>query len=260
MPLLVRIGFLCILGAATATAATADWLLEVTQVERRVEGNSDDECVSSIKIHLGKDRARIDRLARSQVVRLDLGELYVIDHREKTYSRLPIPPRFEDYIEPEARGQLESAAVSSALLKKETALITRTGEKKEIGAWTAERVDVVVHDEHGRTEEEVTLWMARDLAADLTAYKETVRYYSYASDYGMAQWIDEILALEGFSVMEEWIRFKQLGPIQTTRRLESLSEADVDAEIYEPPDEYERVPYYSVQFVGLDEMRTRVQK
>lgn len=204
-------------------------------------------------IHIGTKRARIDWPARSRIIRLDGQVLYLLNHFNKTYHVIPLPPDYKDYVEAEVWNQPKN--MLNGMFKKEAAKVTPAGESKKIGPWNATRFDCVVHDEYSKKVSEITLWQSSDLAIDVSIYKELRRNYALVGDYGQSQWIDQILALEGFGVLVEWTEYGQVGTFTTTRRLESITEEDVSGDFYEPPPDYELKPYHQALFVSLDELR-----
>lgn len=252
---MVRLGCVCfaaLLNVWAIMPVHADVLLRIRETSVHAE-SKEIPTGYSLNIYIGKDRARFDWPARSRVIQLDKKVLYLLNHFDKTYHRIPLPPDSKDYVESEVWGQPQ--AVLSKIFKKESARLSPAGETQTIGPWKATKFECEVHDEFGNKVSESTLWQSTELEIDLTAFKELRRNYALAGDHGEAQWIDQILALEGFGVLEEWTEYRQAGTFTTTRRLESITEEEVSVDFYEPPQDYELTPFYRTLFVSLDELR-----
>jgi len=191
--------------------ATAD--TRVTNEERtRVSmGGQNTDQTSEAVLWFGQDRsARI--LPRGRLIsRLDRGEAYLVDDTTKTYKVIKMGDKAPPLEVPKVK---------------------RSGETRQIGAWSAERYDLDFEVPPGETGHAV-LWMSRDVDVDLDVYRAYAR--SVARAMGMG-WIQAIADLEGYPVLQE----TTMGPVHVTTRLVSIADAEPPPGLYEPPDDYTR--------------------
>jgi hypothetical protein len=197
-----------LLAPALATADTRITSEERTQMKG---GERDTDQTTEAVLWFGPDRAaRI--LPRGRLIsRLDRGEAYLVDDTKKTYTVI----RMEDKAPP-----------------LEIPTVRRSGETRQVGAWSAERYDLDFEVPPGEAGHAV-LWMSTDVDVDLDVYRAYAR--SVARAMGMG-WIQAIAELDGYPVLQE----TTMGPVRVTTRLVSIAEEEPPPGLYEPPADYAR--------------------
>jgi len=157
---------------------------------------------------------RADRAARVSegmriIVRLDLGETYVVNDAGKTVTVIPFDT-------------LPDVAATAPQ-------ITKTGESQVINGWNAERYDLTLADE--ALNGTIVLWISNEVDVDMEPY----RAYSKSLDGGLGL-LTAIAALPGYPVLTE----TDLGIVKSTGRLISVTVEEAPDGIYEVPVNYER--------------------
>jgi hypothetical protein len=226
---------------AAAPAALADPHLTIERSFVPVA----DEAVpppDTVQVWTGPDRVRLDGKQNTFVARFDLGELLIIDHVRKTFSRLELPIRLENLVPAEQaagiRRMLEQAPIEVAT--------EPAGETREIEGRTARKVVARIRDPRG-LDITNTMWVT-------DAFGERFRTYERLQDNLAAmqpggEWMRELTAVPGFAVVQE-IEMAVLDRRQ--RRVERVVVADdtpVPAGGYAPPDGYEERPFNLMETV-----------
>jgi hypothetical protein len=199
-PLLLASGL-----AAADTRITSE---ETTHVKM---GGRDTEQKMEAVLWFGEGRAARLLPQGRLVSRLDRGEAYLVDDTTKTYTVVEM----EDVAPP-----------------LEVPEVRKSGETRQIGAWSADRYDLdfeVPPEETGHA----VLWMSTDVDVNLDVYRAYAR--SVARAMGMG-WIQAIADLEGYPVLQE----VRMGPVKVTTRLVSIADEDPPPGLYEPPAGYTR--------------------
>jgi len=195
---------------ATGPAA-ADTRITSEETTHMKTGEGDTEQTTESVLWFAENRAaRILPVGRL-ISRLDRGEAYLVDDTKKTYTVI----KMEEAVPP-----------------MEEPTIEKSGETRQIGAWSAERYDLDFQVSPGETGHAV-LWMSTDVDVNLDVYRAYAR--SVARAMGMG-WIQAIADLAGYPVLQE----TEMGPVRVTTRLVSIVEEDPPPGLYEPPAGYAR--------------------
>lgn len=144
--------------AAAAVPAQADDYLKIRHVAEpyAVMGEQHEASTDVVEVWLGADRARMDTGAASSVILSEPDQLlYVLDHREKTYTEIPmdLTQAVSDMAGSDETAQMVAGLMGSML--KVDAQVVDTGEDRKVGAWNCRVYRMTLAMAVGRTESEI---------------------------------------------------------------------------------------------------------
>ena len=192
--------------------ATADTRIVTEERTQVTMGDKTTDETSTVTVWIGPDRAARMLPSGRLITRADRGETYVVDDARKSYNVIAMKTKDA------------SASV--------TAKIEPTGERRQIGSWSAVRHNLEFEVAPGETGHAV-IWMSSEVDVDLDRYRTFLR--SLGRAMGMA-WLESVAALDGYPVLQE----ATIGVVRVTARLVSVSEEAAPADLYEPPAGYTR--------------------
>lgn len=226
--------------AALSPRAQADLLLVSAQKAANVDENGDESNVREAESQtwIGADRSRYDEGdARTILYRGDLGQLFLVDHRDRTYSELPLPVRIEDYLTPRQRDAL---AAATELSKPQVEL--ESGTKEQVFRdWKVRERTVVVVAPGMDQRIEIRQLVTSDLEIDLEPYQELFLNF-WELDIGHRLWIQHLLDPGGYPAYQEKTFFLPSHTLRQTTELRSVREVEPEPELYTVPAEYRCVP------------------
>lgn len=239
-----------------ARPIVADDVLEI--VRRSGSRLPDGQILNSTEergtLSLGPDCARFDQGANvSWIFRRGEGVLLLVRHDAKTYERLAVPVRFEDYLkEPEQRHLAEMLPSQAPKLSTQP-----TSEWRTIRSYRSRKFVIEGKPPLGKTDYRYDLWVTSDLPFDLALYRDLVRS-SGALDLRMRGAAEQIADLPGLPVERDGVVRRESGREEFDHRfLLSVEKRDLPASFYQPPAGYREIPFQTGKWVEL--MPTAVQ-
>jgi hypothetical protein len=196
---------------SAAGAATADTRIASEERTRFSMGDQDNDTTTEVTLWLAKDRAARLTSAGRMISRLDRGEAYLVNDAQKTYTVIEMS--------------------NGGALAASTAKVERSGERRTIGSWSAERYDIdfEISGQPGHA----VFWMSTDVDVERDDYRAYMQ--GVAQAMGMA-WFEALAEIEGFPVLQE----VTAGPVHVTSRVVSITQEAPPAGLYDPPAGYER--------------------
>jgi hypothetical protein len=188
---------------------------------------SDEETV----MWIGKDRMAMGYPQSNFIVRLDQKKLYMINHKDKTYSVMDLPIDFSKLIPEEMKGQMEQMMAAMQMKAK----VTPTDEKKKIKDWNCRRYDVEVTSQ--MMQMKMSIWATKDISLDYKAFMEMSSSMA-GLQMGMDQVMEEMKKIDGFQVLQETTMTMMGTTVNSREELVSLEEKDPPAGVYDPPKDY----------------------
>jgi len=115
---------------------------------------------------LGKDKMRQDVGEITNLIRMDVNKMYIINHADKTYSEMDLPLNLDDILPPEAKQMMDAMDISSN--------ITDTGETQTINNWACQKylIEISVSMMGMDMPIKMDMWTSKDLGVDLNEFKE----------------------------------------------------------------------------------------
>ncbi len=233
-----------------ARALVADDVLEI--VRRSGSRLPDGKLLYSNEergtLSLGPDCARFDQGANtSWIFRRGEGVLLLVRHDARTYERLPVPVRFEDYLNDSEKRQL-----AEMLSWQAPELSTQpTSEWRTIRDYRSRKFVIEGKPSRGKINFRYDLWVTSDLPFDLALYRDLVRS-SGALDLRSRGAAEQIANLPGFPVERESVVRRETGREDFDRRfLLSLTKRDLPASFYQPPADYRAIPFQPGKWIEL---------
>jgi hypothetical protein len=210
MQRLAAIGF-GVVALASAPAQADTRIVTEERIQMRIPGNQSDT-TSEVTLWLAGDRGARRGGSSHMILRLDRGEVYVVDDATRSYRVLPL-----------GGGAAPGAA---------PARLEKTGQTRQISQRTAEEHRLSVELHPGQTAD-IALWISTDVGVDLDAFRA---YTNAAADaMGMA-WMKSLVDVDGYPVLVE----TKMEIAESSSRLLSISEASPPDGIYELPAGYTR--------------------
>jgi hypothetical protein len=192
--------------------ATADTRITSEERTQLTMGDQERDTTTEATLWFGEDRAVRVTTDGRMISRLDVGEAYLINDAQESYTVIKLE-----------RGGPPPTSPPS---------VKRSGETRQIGSWSAERYDLDFEVAPGETGHAV-LWMSTDVDVDLDVYRAYARSVARAMNMS---WLQSLAALEGYPVLQEMT----VGPVRVTTQLVSIAEETPPAGLYDPPADYER--------------------
>ena len=198
-------------------------------------------------LSFGPDCARFDQGDTSWIFRRGEGVLLLVRHGEKTYERLPVPVRFEDYL-----NDSEKRRLAEMLPGLEPELSTEpTDEWRTVRSYRSRKYVIEGKSSGMKTSYRYDLWVTSDLPVDLALYRDLVRS-SGALDLRSRGAAERIADLPGFPVERETVVRREAGREDFDRRfLLSVAKRDLPASFYQPPAGYRAVPFQTDRWIDL---------
>jgi Domain of unknown function (DUF4412) len=192
--------------------ATADTRIVSEERTRVTMGDKASDETTTTTLWIGHDRAARITPSGRMISRPDRGESYIVDDAKKSYVVIAMKP--------------DGAGASTK------AKIGQSGERRQIGPWSAVRHDPDFEYAPGETGHAV-LWISSDVDLDLERYRAFARSMGKAMGMG---WLESVAALDGYPVLQE----ATVAGVQVTTRLVSAAEETPPPDLYEPPAGYTR--------------------
>ena len=167
---------------------SADVFLKQRQYGQGIEamGQAQQERDLINTIWITDDKVRSDNEEDSYIIRLDKGVTYFLDHREKTYTEIPMdiskmPSAQIPGADKEEMEQFKN--MMQSMMKMEIS-VTPTGERKKIGKWTCQKYIQKITTLMGPMETEI--WATEEIKVNYDAHTKFASAV-YASLPGMQQ-------------------------------------------------------------------------
>lgn len=182
---------------------------------------------------IGDKKMRMDQGSSSTVVRLDAGKMFIIDHKDKTYTEVDLPVDISSLLPPGMADQMLS-------MMKFDVTVTATDETKKVGEWNAKRYDLKMTS--SMMSMESILWASTETAVDLEEYFSLFSKVMSLQP-GMDGMMEQMRQVDGYVVSQESkMSMKLMGEttVESTEVVTSIEEMDPPAGIYDPPSDYKR--------------------
>jgi hypothetical protein len=233
-----------------AHVLAADDVLEIVRRSgsRLPDGNLLHSNEERGTLSLGPDCARFDQGPdTSWIFRRGEGVLLLVRHDARTYERLPVPVRFEDYLNESEKRQL-----AETLPWQAPELSTQpTSEWRTIRSYRSRKFVIEGKPFLGKTTFRYDLWVTSDLPFDLALYRDLVRS-SGALDLRLRGAAEQIADLPGFPVERESVVRRETGREDFDHRfLLSVAKRDLPASFYQPPAGYRSIPFQPGKWIEL---------
>lgn len=216
---------------AGATVAQADPYLEIERAFVPVAEEPVPQ-PDRIRAWVLPDRVRMDGAQNTFIARFDRGELLIVDHVRKTYSRLGLPVRIENLVPAE-----QAASIRRMLEQQPIGVrVEPTEETRDVLGHAARRFVARVEDPRGLAITN-TMWVTEAFGERFASYERLQDNLAALQPGG--EWMRELTALPGLALIQE-IDLSILDRRQ--RRIErvlAIGDEPVPEGGYEAPEGYE---------------------
>jgi len=218
-----------------AFAQTEGWLLEEQMIGSLQQGGED---TAVVKMWVSGNKFRREPLDSSEITlgRLDKGYFYMISPREKTYSKLDLVTMRE--LSAFTMAMMGAQVDDEGNVTVPADLYIRSGQKKKIRSWNAEKVTLNPKYAGKSMLENFSLWIASDTGIPPELYTDMMKMVlgnpSGETEKIFKLWKD----FNGYPVM---IEMSIMGMKQTTitTKIEKIAP---DPSLFELPAGYKEVP------------------
>jgi Domain of unknown function (DUF4412) len=231
---------LAIFATFASVAAGADTLLTLKAHSDTpaLMGKSINKSDKTVTVWVGPNRVRRDDGNAASIVLFDQKKLYIVDHRDKSYTAIDLPVDFAKLV-PGAQGDLLKKEMSNTA--KMDVKISKTSETKKIGAWNTRKY----HVELSNTEIKIAtdMWVSKDVPVDNNALRQ-MQLNMASLQPGSLDWVKKMQEVDGFPVLQESsINFGMPQDTKTREELVSVEKKDPPAGTFAPPAGYTQKPF-----------------
>jgi hypothetical protein len=243
----MRMNLMASVAVLLLLATPAAWADTVIKMKTHTESMTPGAAPSTDEVStiwLGTNKLREDKQGQSVIVNLDEKKMYILRHGEKIYHAIDLPLDLRAMVPEEARSQFDMMAAQMEM----EVTITPTDQTREIAGYASKLYQVALKNPMGM-EMDMELWLSTDLNMDVDLYKNLTMEMLSAQPMG-AEWIKQILALEGFRVLQE-TKVRMMGTeVKASEELLSVEEMDAPANNYSPPEGYGEKPFDLMSMMG----------
>ncbi len=227
-----------VLAAVTIAAWASDvrLVLETETSAYSIMGQQTPAESGEVTVWISGSNVRRDEDNASYIGRFDDNELYIINHGERSYSRIELPISWTDFVSEGERAMMEQIMGSSQM----DVVVIDTGERDTIGEWSVRKYTIDISGPMGiRINQEV--WMTTDIDIDIVAYEKLAQELAALAPGG-GDWIEEIQAIEGVAVQSDMITEVMGAEMRNRERLKSAETMEAPEGAFEPPADYRETP------------------
>lgn len=185
---------------------------------------------------IGDGRMRMDQGESSMIVRADQQKLFLVDHRERTFSGLDLPLDISEFLPPGMGEQMLQ-------MMQFEADVEATDETRTIGDWTARRYNVTLKSPMVSVQS--TYWATDDVDIDLEQFHGLYAQIMSVQP-GMKDLVDKLRAIEGFVVeqhSETTMSMMGDSKVKMSQKTLSIEQADPPPGTYDLPADYTEKPF-----------------
>ena len=218
--------------ALTLIAGLASADMKLTQTQHTdgftVMGQTEPARDQTVTMWIGKDRMRTDSGKDSVIVRLDQKKLYLVKHRERSYSVVNLPVDVKNLLPDGMYDQMMQ-------MMEMKAEVTPTDETAVISGWSARKYQVTISSAMMQTKQEV--WATTELDLDYESFLAMMEA-SLNMQPGSASLIEEFRKIKGLQVRQRSVMSMMGAEVASTTEVTSAEEAQAPAGTYELPAGY----------------------
>ncbi len=182
---------------------------------------------------IGKGRYRQDGAGGiTFIIRKDKKKMYHINHNEKKYAAVDLPVDWNKLMPPKA----EQFSAQMRQMFKVTAVVTDTGETKNIRGWRCRKYIV---NFQGMMSMKSEIWATKDIKIDYGAYREFSKSVMSMNPM-FKDAANEMTKVEGYTVSSAGIMNMMGSDMKTAMDVVEVSEKRAPPGTYDPPAGYEK--------------------
>lgn len=215
----------------------ADTVIRYKTVAAGMPGMPGSGVEETSTLWLGDDKFRKDAGEQSFIVDMVAKKMFICDNAEKSCQTVDLPLDLKKLMPEEMRQMMEGMAAQMAMQVE----VTPTDETREIAGYPAKLYRVTARNEMG-LESNLDLWMTNKVQFDVSGYKAMADALFSMQSVG-AEWKKEVLAIEGFPVLQETTVRMMGHELKSREELVSVEEREAPAGTYAPPAAYTMKPF-----------------
>lgn len=231
---LTTIHVLAVAVALTASMAMADTKVVQSTHTGGIMGQPASDSTNTV--WLADDRMRMDSEDGTMIVRLDQKKIYVVDHKERSYSAIQYPVDLASMLPP------EMAQMMSAMKFEVT--VTPSDETKTLLGHQTRRFDVTMKS--SMMEMKQTIWAAKDVNFDYAAARDMINAIQSLQP-GMTDAFKELSKIEGFQLAMQGSMGIMGKSVDMSSKTVSIDEGGAPEGGYDPPAGYAEKPFNPMQ-------------
>jgi hypothetical protein len=228
---------------AVVVPCWADTVITMKTHSDAVEALGAPETNETSVVWLTSTKMRQDKEGQSLIVDSDAKKMYIVKHAEAEYHALDLPLDLVAMVPEAMRDQFAQMVKQMEM----TVGITPTEETREISGYAAKLYKINLSNGVGMNMD-MDLWLTTDVKLDVDAYKRLTNEMLSAQSMG-GDWIKQILAIEGFRVLQETTISMMGSEVKAREELVSIEEKEAPAGNYAPPADYTEKPFDLMQMM-----------
>jgi len=221
----------------SAPLALADTVITIRSVSDGMPGAPGTAQDETGTLWIAGDKFRKNAGEQSFIVDLAAQKLFIVDHAGKDCQTVDLPLDLTKLVPEEMRVMFEQMAERMNMQVE----VTPTDETREIAGYPAKLYRVRGRSSQG-IELDQDLWMTEAVKFDVAGYKKMAEALFSMQPIG-ADWKKEILAIEGFPVLQETTVRMMGNEVKSREELISLEDKEAPAGTYAPPAGYAVKPF-----------------
>lgn len=229
--------FLLVALLVSVSMAAADTVITTRSLSEGLAGMPGSAMDETSTLWLGEGKFRKDGDGQSFIVDLEAKKLFIVDHSDKSCQTVDLPLDLMKLVPEEMRGMFEQMAAQLNMRVD----VTPTEETREIAGYSAKLYQVKARSDQG-LESDLDLWMTDAVKFDVAGYKKMTEALFSMQPIG-GEWKKEILAIEGFPVLQETTIRMMGNEITSREELISVEDKEAPAGNYAPPPDYTVKPF-----------------
>ncbi|MFH1144701.1 MAG: DUF4412 domain-containing protein [Candidatus Eisenbacteria bacterium] len=238
---------LAICAAVFVSAAVADTrILQRVHVDAmNIMGQSQPARDDTVTIWMAKDRMAVQGGGTNMILRLDLSQVYLLDHDEKSYSVLDLPIDFSKILPADD----PNAAQFNQMLQMmaSTTTVTPTEEHRTIGPWETRRYNMETKNQFMTILG--TLWAGKDAHVDMEMYR-SLSESMLSLNPALKDAMTSMKKIEGVIILQEQAITVMGQTTNTLTEILEIKEADAPGEAFRVPKDYSKKEFNPMEAMG----------
>jgi hypothetical protein len=195
---------------------------------------------------MSKDKARMDHGEETTIIiRMDKNVMYMINHKEKKYTEMPIGSKGDIFssamagsdLSGEEQAQAKKMMEGFAKMMKPKVSVKDTGETKKIKNWNCKKY-IMTMSMMGTTTKFDT-WASEDIKIDYELYRN-LTFSVMGQTPGIEDMMKEMEKIKGVVVLQEGTMSMMGTDVKSTNELLEVSEKSAPAGTYEVSSQYKK--------------------
>lgn len=202
-----------------------------------MKGSNEKSSAENGTTWISKNKMRQDEgNATSVIIRLDKNKVFILNHKEKTYSEMGLPINLEENLTQEAKQVIKVMKISSSIEKTQDTRVVRDWKSQKFAA------DISISVLGMEMPMTMEIWASRDTGINLKTFRKFYAVLLSINPF-TKDLMDDFQKIEGFPVLTK-ISMRVKGvETQSQEEVVMIEERKAPRGTYDLPREYTRTAY-----------------